>query len=120
MATITAQQILDENNYAISDISLANLEYLINNAINYVNLEAGTSISNLSGSPGSVTVTNDQSIVVKALTVLLLRAYLDRGPNASVSGLTVSSLLADPQYDLFTKLAMQGVNRLRGRSFKTT
>jgi len=118
MATITAQIILDENNYAVSDISLANMGYLIDNAINYTNLVCGTSISNLVA--GSVTVTAGEAAVVKTLSAMLLRAYVDRGPNASVGGLVVTSVIADPQYSLFQGLLKEGLDRLRGRSFLTT
>jgi len=123
MATITAQQILDETGYtAANHISLTNLEYLIDNAINYINSEAGLSISNLSGAAGSktVTVTNAQAPIIKMLSKLFIRAYVDMGPNVAVGGLAVSTLTSDPQYALFLPLITQGINRLRGRSFERT
>jgi hypothetical protein len=121
VTTITAQQTLDENNYTISDISLVRLEYLIDNAIDYVNLETGSSMSNMSGTPTkTVSVTSAQAAVVKSLIVLLLKAYLDRGPNIAVGGLTVTSLLGDPQFVLFKDMVDKGMNQLRGRSFVST
>ena len=122
MTSITAQQILDENNYTVSDISKTHLEYLIDNAINYVNLETGNSMSNMSGPAESktVSVTSNQAAVVKPLIALLLRAYLDRGPNVAVGGLTVTTLLGDPQFALFKDMVDKGMNQLRGRSFVST
>lgn len=120
MPAITAAQILDETSYTESDISATNLEYLIDNAIDYVNLEAGTSISSLSGSPGSVTVTNAQSVAVKALAKLMLRAYVDHGPYANVAAVGVSFVANDPQLKLEWKLINRALQRLRGRSFERT
>ena len=51
MVTVTtiAQRLLDENNYTPGDhISTTNFEYLIDNAIDYINAEAGTSIADFS------------------------------------------------------------------------
>lgn len=120
MATITAQNILDENNYP--DMSKTIVEYLIDNVINYLNLETGLSISNMTGDAESksVTVTSGQSAIIKPLAALMIRAYKDRGPNASVGGLSVVTVLADPQYTLFKEITNKGINRLRGRSFVRT
>lgn len=122
MATVTAQRVLDENNYTVSDISLTNLEYLIDNVIDYINLETGLSISNLSGTAGSksVTVTSGQSPIIKLLSALMIRAYKDRGPQSSIAGFSVVAVLADPQYQLFKELTDKGINRLRGHSFVRT
>ena len=124
MVTISniAQQILDENNYTEADISKTNLEYLIDNAIDYINLVAGTSIADLSGTAGSksLTATENEIVAIKLLTVLLLRAYKDRGPNASVAGLNVSAVINDPQYTLYKELFDLAVARLRGKYFKRT
>ena len=118
MTTINniAQRILDENDYsAPSDISLTNLEYLIDNAIDTVNLRAGTTIADLSGSAETKAITASESeiLVVKELTVLVLRAYLDRGPNVGVSGLSVSAVLADPQYAYFSEAVKEDIARLQ-------
>ncbi len=117
MVTVSniAQRILDENGYTTSDISLTNLEYLIDNAIDTVNLRAGTSIADLSGSAGSKSITGTESeiLVVKELTVLLLRAYKDRGPNVSVAGLTASAVLNDPQYAYFSEAVKEDIRRLQ-------
>jgi len=120
MATITAQQILDENKWTETQISITNLEYLIDNAINYVNAETGLSISNLSGSPGSVTVTSSQDYVIKALSAVLVRAYLEKGPNVAVNAMNMSKISTDPHYKVMMWLIKSGINRLRGRSFVRT
>jgi len=120
MATITAQRILDENKWTISNITIANLEYLIDNAIDYINLETGLSISNLSGSPGSVTVTSAQAPVIKALSALLVRAYLEKGPQVGGGGINVTEISTDPHYKVMMMVIKRGINRLRGRSFVRT
>lgn len=122
MATITAQQILDETGYTVSDITKTNLEYLIDKAINYVNLMAGLTISNLSGVAESktVTVTATQAPVIKAWTELLCRAYKDKGPQVGVAGLSVTEITSDPHYRVMAKMANAGIERLRGRTFVRT
>ena len=121
MTTITdiAQRILDENNY--TEPSTTIVEYLIKNAVDYINLMSGTSITFVpSAGSEDLTASDSEIIVVKSLSVLMLRAYKDRGPNMGVVGLSVSTVLADPQYNLFTKLVNRGINRLAGRSFERT
>lgn len=115
MASITAQNILDENNYTTSDISLANLERLIDNAIYYVELATNRSIAKMSGTAGSktVSVADEEVSVVKACVILMLRAYLDRGPNTAISGLSISTLISDPQYTLYKDMIEKGVEQLR-------
>ena len=110
-----AQRILDENGYTTADISLTNLEYLIDNAIDTVNLRAGTSIADLSGDAGSKSITGTESeiLVVKELVVLLLRAYKDRGPNVSIGGLTASAVLNDPQYAYYSEAVKEDIKRLQ-------
>lgn len=118
MTTITdvAARIKTENNY--TDPADATVEYLIDNAVDFINMEAGTTIAHVSSN--DLTASDSELVVVKSLSVLMLRAYKDRGPDTAVAGLSVSTVLADPQYDLFTKLVFRGINRLRGRSFERT
>lgn len=118
MVVITAAQILLENNYTTADISATNLGYLIDNAIDYVNLEAGTNISNLVG--GTVTVTSAQAVVLKPLIALMLRAYKEKGPQVGVAGLNVMAVISDPHYSVNKMLLQQGLNRLRGRGIYRT
>ena len=121
MVTVSniAQRVLDENNYATSDITTTKLEYLIDNVIDYVNLLTGRTISHVSGN--NLTADYDEIMVVKTLSALMIRAYKDRGPQATAGGaLNIAVVVADPQYNLFTKLVNQAINRLRGRSFVRT
>lgn len=194
MVTVAAiaQRILEENNYTLQDLSIIKLEYLIDNAIDYINLMAGTAIADLvGGSTGvadsgnttttvdterieadhywngyyikytsgnnidqyqlvthfdgatdtmthaafanavavgdiyvmgvsagqlphkSLVGTDNEIVVVKTLAALWLRAHIDRGPNINIGGLSVTSVLADPQYDLFTKIIEAGIERLK-------
>lgn len=101
-------------------ITNTNLEYLIDDAINYVNLEAGTSISNLSGVAGSktVTVTAAQGAVVIPLITLCMRAYKDKGPSSSTQGLSVTAIVSDPQYKLEMMMLKSGIRKLCGSGFE--
>jgi len=116
MPAITADQIRAENKWTDKDISDTNLGYLIDNVINYVNLMAGTSISNISG--GTVTVTSSQDVVLKAGIALMVRAYKDKGPNVVVQGMSVAPIVSDPHYRLMSMIFKQGINMLRGRDFE--
>jgi len=120
MPAITANQIKIENAWSDDDITDTNLEYLIDNIINYTNLIAGTSISNLSGVAGSktVTVTSSQDPVLKAGIALLMRAYKDKGPNVVIQGMSVAPIVSDPHYRLMSMIFKQGINMLRGRDFE--
>jgi hypothetical protein len=119
MTTVTtiAQRILDENNYTTPTTTIT--EYLIKNAVDYINMMAGTSISfTPAAGAASLTADDDEIVVTKSLSVLLLRAYHDRGPNAGIGGLSVTSLVGDPQYSVYLKMIDAGIAQLCGRSFK--
>jgi len=122
MVVITAALILSETGWAATDFGAAtNLEYLIDKAINWINAEAGTSMSNMAGGPPkTVTVTSAQAPVVKAWTELLCRAYINKGPSASLGAISVSEIVSDPHYKIMVMMANRGINRLRGRSFERT
>lgn len=117
MTTIAsiAQRILDENAYTLADISLTNLEYLIDNAIDYINMQAGITIVDLSGSAEtkSLTATEPQIFAVKSLGVLMLRAYKDKGPQVGIGSLNVSFITSDPQYSLFMQFVEKAIDRLK-------
>ena len=119
VVTTIAQRILDENNYTVADISLTNPEYVIKNAVDYVNAVAGTSISfTPAAGAASLTADDDEIVTVKFASVLLLRTYHDRGPNTSVAGLSVTSLIGDPQFTLFRELLNPLLRRLMGVAFE--
>lgn len=115
MTTVTniAQRILDENNYTSPSNTI--LEYLIDNAIDTVNLRAGTSIAHLSGTAEtkSITGTDSEILVVKEVTVLVLRARYDRGPNVGVGSQSVTAVLADPQYAYYSHALKEDIARLK-------
>ena len=115
MATLTAQNLLDANNYTVSDVSLINTELLIDQATRWVSLMTGRSIGAMGGTAGSKTVSmeDDELAVVSPLAALMVRAYVDRGPNTAISNLSVSTVVADPQYSLFKELVFQGLPALR-------
>lgn len=124
MVTVSniATEVLAEENLTVSDISLENLEKLIDRAIDTVNLRAGTSIADLSGSAEAKSITGSESeiLVVKEVTSLVLRAYKEKGPNTAISGQSVSAIISDPHYEYYSKAVLEDINRLRGRSFKRT
>jgi len=121
VVTDIAQRMLDENNYTVSDISLLNMEYLVKNAVDYVNMQAGTAITfvPVAGSE-NLSASDSEIVVVKALTTILLKAYFDRGPNVGISSLSVTAVASDAQYNAFLQIVNDGLMRLRGRSFETT
>ena len=116
MTTITniAQRVLDENNYTTSDCSLVNTEYLVKKAVDHVNLKTGSAISFVpSGGSQSLTATDAQLTCIQNLSGLFLRAYMDRGPNASIVGVSVTSLTNDPHFSLLMKIVDEQVAELK-------
>jgi hypothetical protein len=116
MTTITniAQRILDENNYTTSDCSLVNTEYLVKKAVEHVNLKIGSTISfTPSGGTQSLTATDAQLTCIQNLSGLLLRAYLDKGPNTGIAGVNISSITTDPHYSLTLRLIEDQIAELK-------
>lgn len=122
MVTITnvAQRMFDETNYTAGQIAPINLEYLIDNAIDYVNLEAGTSIADLTGAAETKQYvgSENETVAVKACVNLMMRAYVDKGPTVAVGGMSVAPIVSDPHYKVETMILKRALNRLRGRSFE--
>ena len=120
LITTIAQRILNENGYSTSDISLVNLEYLIDNAIDYVNMEAGTSIADLGGAAAAKTLTGSEPeiFMVKTLSGLMIRAYKEHGPQVGLSSMSISLVSTDPNFKVYWSLFQNGLNRLRGKSFE--
>jgi hypothetical protein len=112
---LIAQRILDENKYTIADVSLVNCEYLIENATHYINLLADTAIAFTPATGvATLTATDDEIITTKILSTLMVRAFKERGPNISVSSISVSALITDPQYALYSKMFEEAITRLKG------
>jgi hypothetical protein len=120
--TITAQSILTDSNYTTSDIALTTVEDWINNAIGYVNVRTQAGYPYLSGTSGSMTVSLPLtgSWIVKDLSILMVRAYVDRGPNISASGISINSITTDPQYKLYMQMIQDGILYLRQWTFQRT
>lgn len=110
MVANIALQVLNENHWTIDDITVVNAEFLIDNASDFINLMAGTSIANIAAS--ALTATDSELLVTKELASLMIRAFLDRGPNVSIGGLTVSSVLSDPQYATKADMIQKGIAAL--------
>jgi hypothetical protein len=121
IVTNIAQRILDENNKTVSDITLVNMEYLVKNAVDHINSQTGRSISfTPAAGAASLTANDDEIPVIKNLSALLLRSYLEKDPNIAFGGMSVSAIANDTQYTLFMQLVNDGLMRLRGRSFEVT
>jgi len=124
MVTISsiASRLKAENNWSDDDITDTIHEYHIDNAIDHINLVAGTSIADLSGTAASksITATANELTVVKELSSLLGRAYLEQGPQVSTGPMTVTQVSTDPHFQLQMKLFDESLKYLRGRSFKRT
>jgi hypothetical protein len=76
MVTYTALIALGENGLTISDFTAVNTEYIIDRAIDYVNMRAQINIPALVGVAGvkTVTLTRNQSAVIGLLVTCMLRA----------------------------------------------
>lgn len=124
MVDITGTQILAQTDYVDTDIhatdGIKRVEYMIEDAMDYVNLHAGTSIGPMTGvTPNkTVTVTGAQSAVLKPLIHLMIKAYMEKGPSANVGDVNITILLNDPRWALYKPMIKQGINRLMGRSFE--
>ena len=110
MVTFSTQNFLDENNWTTTQISLVNCGLILDNAINYVNLRAVRTIAAVAA--GGVTCTAAESTAVKAVGVLMVRGFLDRGPNVSAGSVSVSSLSSDPQYSFWRDMAELSIKAL--------
>jgi hypothetical protein len=120
VTTITniAQTILNENGYEVDDLSpltLTILENKIDDAIDYVNLMAGTSITELDGTAGtkSFIYVKGENVPVKQLVNLMLKAYKEKGTQGGLGPLNVSYVQANPDYHLSWMLVEKSIERLQ-------
>ena len=112
VVTITPALMKSRTGYTM-DVTV--LGYLIDDAIRYVNQEAGTNCAVLAA--GTTTVSDNESTAIIPLITLLMRAYHDKGSSA-ISAISMTSMTSDPQYSLHMKLVNKGIDRLRGRNFE--
>lgn len=120
MTTIAniAQRILDENGYTLADfpnLTLTILEYKIDDAIDYVNSQAGLSIADLSGTAGSKSITADdgQILAVKWLSNLMLKVYKEKGVQTGIGALSVIYIVNDPDYKMSMMILDKQIERLK-------
>ena len=130
MTTITAAIALARFNYVSTDFdpsssptettSYTNVEYIIDDVIDFVNAEAGTSISNLSGTAGAktVTVTSAQNSPIKLILSVALKETRYKISTSSTLGPSSLSESVGAQDPLFRKLLFSSLDRLRGRGFE--
>lgn len=124
MTTLTAAIILARYHYKSTDFdtaatadettSLTNAEYIIDDVIDYINLIAGTSISNLSGTAGTktTTVTNDQNAAIKLLLPLMLKdAKYKTNDNSTLGPAGVSATL-NSQNPVFIEMFEKAIAKL--------
>lgn len=123
-----ATRILDTNGYQLTDLpkkadgttcTLTVVEYLIDDAIDYINLrldpEGDGPMSSLSGDAESKMLngTKAQLFCVKQAMSLLLRAFKDKGPNTSLASLSVSQIISDPHFVIINKALEMAIKELR-------
>jgi len=113
-----AQRVLDENGFLITDfpnLTLTILEYKIDDAIDYVNLQAGLTIADLSGTAGSksITGTDGQILAVKWVTNLMLKAYKEKGEQVGIGALNVTYIVNDPDYKMSMMIVEKAIERLK-------
>jgi len=130
MTDLTAANVLARFNYGSTDFdpdgdettSYTNVEYIIDDVIDFVNSEAGTSISNLAGGAGAktVTVTGAQNAAIKLVLSVVLKETKYKISTSSGLGPASISESVGSQDTIFRKMFWSSINRLRGRSFLVT
>ena len=130
MTDITAANVLARFYYESTDfdpnrdetVSYTNAEYIIDDCIDFVNSEAGVSMTALAGVAGTktTTITGSQNAALKlVLGVTLKEAKYKLSTNATLGPLGASESVG-AQDPIFRKMLYNALNRLRSRSFATT
>jgi len=127
LTEITAAKVLGRYNYETTDFdpdedettSLTNVEYIIDDVIDFINAEAGTSMSNMAGVAGSktVTVTGAQNAAIKMVLPVVLKETKYKTSVSSVLGPASMSESVGSQDRIFRDMFWRAISRLRGRSF---
>ena len=136
MVSVTAATVLARNHYGSTDFdpatssrnettSYTNVEYIIDDAIDFVNAEAGTSMSTMAdtvGSAGSksITITGAQNAALKLILSVMLKETKYKISTSGSLGPASASESVGSQDQIFRKMFWTSINRLRGRSFVTT
>jgi len=130
MTDLTAATVLARFNYDSKDFdpdsdetqSYTNVEYIIDDVIDFINSEAGISVSNMAGVAGAktVTVTGAQNAAIKlVLSVVLKETKYKLSTSSSLGPASISESVGS-QDQIFRKMFWSSMNRLRGRSFLVT
>ena len=129
MTTVSniATRILDENGWQLTDLpknssgstyTATQLEYLIDNAIQYINIELTPEedgpISVLSGTAGSKSLSGSQAEVfcVKQAVSLMIRAIINKGANVSLADMSISHMTTDPHYTNTKRMLDRCISKL--------
>ena len=132
MTDLTAANVLARFYYGSTDFdpdengnettSYTNVEYIIDDAIAFINAEAGTNISDMAGAAGAktVTVTSAQNAPLKLILSVMLKETKYKISTSGVLGPANFSESVGSQDPIFRKMFWSSINRLRGRSFVTT
>ena len=124
MVDYTAANLQSINNYA--DLSNETIELLVDGMISYINSECGAGIphfrDDIINAAGSkvVSITDSQEAAFLAGAALMLRAYNDKGPNVAMQGQSITQVIQDPHYRVWSMLLRGAINRIRGISFVRT
>lgn len=122
MTTITGLTIQAE--FGTSE-TVANLEVIIDSAIDTVNSDAYTSIGYMTGTAGSktITVTGAQAAAIKPLIAMKLASNIVSSGNSSsfsLNGLSQSNSSSTGANNANSELYRNAIQRLIGRSFVRT
>ncbi len=123
MVSLTAADVLAQNYYRSTDFdpaadettSLTNVEGIIDDIIDYINVEAGTSISAMSGTAGSktVTLTREQNAVIKLILPVTLKERKYKISTSSALGPASISESVGSQDSVFKEMFWKAINRLK-------
>jgi len=117
-----ADRILKEAGYDYDVINktsevtaLTIVEYLVDDAIDTINAECGTSIVDLDGAAGSKSLigTETEVAAVKLLSKLYLRARQDKGETIGVGSLSVAQTSGDPYMTVLSERLTSLLERLK-------
>jgi len=132
LTTITSAIVLSRFAYESTDfdpasspdetVSYTNVEYIIDDVIDFINSEAGTSISNLAGvaAAKTVTVTGAQNACIKLVLDFYLKDTkykINESGGLGPASVTTSVYSQDP---VIKNMLWKSLDRLRGRSFERT
>jgi len=130
MVSVTAASVLARNHYSSVDfdpatssrsetVSYTNVEYIIDDAIDFINSEAETSIPPMSGTAGSKTVTvsrNQNAALSLLLPVMLKEAKYKISTSGSLGPASASESVGS-QDIIFKEMFWAALIRLRERDW---